>query len=112
MDKELASLRLEQARLTARIEGLRAERDALSEAMTIRPVHGSSGDQSLATLTKNEAIVAVLVRTDTPLRVKTLVALMNEAGRNECEQHVWVYLSNLVKQGRVRRVQRGLYAAA
>ena len=112
LDTELGSLRLEQARLTARIEGLRAERDALAGAMQIRSVDSSPGDPALAKLTKNAAIVAVLKSSDSPLRIRQIVELLNEAGRNENYNGISVYLDTLLKQGRVRRVDRGLYAAA
>jgi hypothetical protein len=112
LDDELASLRLEHARRTARIEGLRAERDALSGAMTIRSVDGGSGDPPLANLTKDRAIVAALEWSDAPLRIQQIVDLLNEAGRDEHYNIVTVYLNTLVKDGRVRRVGRGLYVAA
>jgi|SRR5580658_3576209 hypothetical protein len=112
LDTELASLRREQARLTARIEGLRAERDALAGAMTIRSVERGSGDSTLAGLTKDEAIVAVLEWTDRPLRIQQIVDSLNEAGRDEHYNIISVYLNTLLKQGRVRRVDRGLYSAA
>jgi hypothetical protein len=112
LDNELTSLLVEQARLAARIEGLQAERGALSGAMSIEPIDGGSRDPTLANLTKDRAIVAVLEWSDKPLRIQQIVELLNEAGRDEHYNIITVYLNTLLKQGRVRRVDRGLYVAA
>ena len=93
-------------------EGLRAEPDALAAAMTIRPVDGNSGDPALVEITKDRAIVAVLRSSEAPLRIGQIRDLLNDAGRNEHYNGISVYLDTLLKQGRVRRVDRGLYTAA
>ena len=111
LDDELAVLRLEHARLTARMEGLRAERDALAEAMTIRPADPSSDGPPLAEMKKDEAIVAVLKGSGSPLRIGQIVKRLKQAGRNEHYNGISVYLNTLLKQGRVRRVGHGLYVA-
>jgi hypothetical protein len=112
VETELAALCLEHARLSARIEGLRAERDALAEAMTIRPDDPSSDDPPLTEMKKDEAIVAVLKGSDTPLRIGQIVKRLKQGGRNEHYNGVSVYLNHLLKQGRVRRVGHGLYLTA
>jgi hypothetical protein len=109
VDTELAALRLEQARLNARVEGLRAERDALAEA--IRPVDTGSDGPPLAEMKKDEAIVAVLKGSGSPLRIGQIVKRLKLSGRNEHYNGISVYLNTLLKQGRVRRVGHGLYVA-
>lgn len=109
LDEQLNSLRLEQTRLGARIEGLQAERDALSAALTVRPVEH---DPDLLRMTKDRAIVAVLNSSETPMRIWDIVYALNAVGRNENYNGISVYLDTLLKQGRVKRVERGLYEAA
>ena len=107
---ELAEAQAEQARLTARIEGLQAQRDALARAMAIQPEPPAKAD--VTTFTKDRAIVSVLRQSGAPMRIKEIVDAMTAAGRTETYNGVAVYLDTLLKTGRVIRVGRGRYVAA
>jgi len=108
---DLAAAEAELARANARVEGLRAERDALTRVVTSLKPDGSAAADDIATMVKADAIVAVLRRAKPrPLRTAGIVDAMHEAGRsNEVQQNVSVYLDSLLKQGRVIRVARGEY---
>jgi hypothetical protein len=59
---------------------------------------------------KSLAIVEVLVEQPQPMRIAQIVQALHEAGRTEeTYSGVSVYLGNLVKDGSVTRVDRGLY---
>lgn len=77
--------------------------------MTVRPVET---DPDLLHTTKDRAIVAVLRASEEPMRIWDIVNTLNAAGRNENYNGISVYLDTLMKQGRIRRVDRGLYGAA
>jgi hypothetical protein len=109
----LATAELDHAKLTAKIAGLVAERDALERAL--RRVDGASGEQTapeLTKLTKADAIVRVLQESAEPMRINEIVAALRSGGRpNENYNGVSVYLDTLLSAGRVTRVDRGLYVA-
>ena len=107
---ELAEAQAEHARLTARIEGLQAQRDALARAMAIEP--GPSAKADITTFTTDRAIVSVLRQSGAPMRIKEIVDAMTAVGRTETYNGVAVYLDTLLKTGRVIRVGRGRYVAA
>jgi hypothetical protein len=110
---ELATAEAELARIGARAEGLRAERDALTRALAaIQPTHAPS-TQAIANMVKADAIVAVLRNAKPrPLRAQGIVDALHQAGRtNEVAANVSVYLDTLLKQGRVVRLARGEYTA-
>src|SRR5262249_9080955 len=107
---ELAKAQAEHARLTARIEGLQAQRDALARAMAIQPDPPPKAD--ITPFTKDRAIVSVLRQSAAPMRIKEIVDAMTATGRTETYNGVSVYLDTLVKSGRVIRVSRGRYVAA
>jgi hypothetical protein len=107
---ELATAEAELVRLGARVEGLRAERDALTRALaSVKP--NQAPRQDIAGMVKADAIVAVLHDArPRPLRAQGIVDALHRAGRtNEVAQHISVYLDSLLKQGRVVRVARGEY---
>jgi hypothetical protein len=108
---DLVATEAELARLGARAEGLRAERDALTRAITsLRPAK-EAGAADIASMVKNDAIVAVLRNArPRPLRAAGIVEALHQAGRvNESAANISVYLDGLLKQGRVARVARGEY---
>lgn len=108
---ELSEAEAEQARLGARIEGLQAQRHALTRAIASLSSAGASTANEIASMVKADAIVAVLRNAKPrPLRTRGIVEALHRAGRkNEVAQNVSVYLDGLLKQGRVIRVARGEY---
>jgi hypothetical protein len=114
---ELATIEAEHARLGARAEGLRAERDALSRAVAAlatsrdKATSGEVPSEEIARMVRNDAIVAVLRNAiPTPLRAAGIAEALTATGRtNESPTNVSVYLDGLLKQKRVQRVDRGLY---
>jgi hypothetical protein len=112
VEVDLASAEAELARLGARVEGLRAEREALIRAISSFGQDGAASiDQDVAGMVKADAIVAVLRRAKPqPLRTDGIVNALHKAGRPaEVKANVSVYLDSLLKQGRVLRVTRGEY---
>jgi hypothetical protein len=108
---ELAVAQAEHARLTAKIVGLQAQRDALIRALAGGPEPRAKADVDVTTLTKDQAIVGVLRQAAGPMRIKEIVEAMTAAGRTETYNGVSVYLDTLVKTGQVIRVSRGRYVA-
>jgi len=108
---ELAAAEADFARLSARVEGLRAERDALTRAVASLSPTNAVTAKDIASMVKNDAIVAVLRNAKPqPLRAAGIVDALHRAGRtNEVAQNVSVYLDGLLKQRRVVRVARGEY---
>lgn len=111
LDKKLAEAEAERDRLAARIVGLSAERAALAAAISANEsTAGESGLPSLAGVTKDRAIVALLEDVQEPLRIAEIVTGLEARGRSgESYNGVSVYLDTLLKQRRVTRVERGLY---
>jgi hypothetical protein len=111
LNKELESLRLEAARLSARIEGLQAERDALGTAVARQSKVPDNGENrsDLRRLTIGQAIVEVLRCSPEPMRIREIVDALTSAGRYANYSSVSVGLQVLLRQERVRRVDRGLY---
>ena len=95
--------------MTAKIEGLQAQRDALIRALASEPEPRAKAD--IRTFTKDQAIVGVLRQAAGPMRIKEIVEAMTAVGRTETYNGVSVYLDTLVKTGRVIRVSRGRYVA-
>ena len=111
---DLAATEAELARLGARAEGLRAERDALTRAITSLRIPSETGTADIASMVRNDAIVAVLRNAKPhPLRAAGIVEALRQAGRaNESATNVSVYLDGLLKKGRVVRVSRGEYTVS
>ena len=117
LESELAEATEQQALLNAHILGLRAHRDALlqisdltaaSAASDRRPEEG----RALTSMTKSEAIVAVLRQSHAPMSIREIVEALREAGRtSETYNGISVYLQTLLSQDRVRRPERGRYTA-
>jgi hypothetical protein len=115
LDAELESLRLQAARLSARIDGLQAERDALAAAVSRQStvIDDGPNGSDLRPLTRGQAIIEVLRRSSPePLRIRGIVSTLTAAGRKANYNGVSVDLQALVAQQRVRRVDRGLYTVA
>jgi len=108
---ELATTEAELARLGARAEGLRAERDALNRAIASLSPAREVAAQDIASMVRNDAIVSVLRNAKPkPLRAAGIVEALRQAGRtNDSTTNVSVYLDGLHKQKRVIRVARGEY---
>ncbi|MEU0678187.1 hypothetical protein ABZ330_36100 [Streptomyces sp. NPDC006172] len=108
VEKSLREAERERDRLGARIEGLKAERDALRKLAesTGSPVEG------MEELTKAEAIVKLLRESDAPMTLGGIAEAMTAAGKLSTRNGVSVYIDGLLKAGRVVRVQRGQYRAA
>jgi hypothetical protein len=111
VEDDLRAKRLEAVRIGARIEGLVAQRDALMAAIqqTVSTATAAS-DLELALGTKDRAIIEILRRSAAPMRIPDIVRGLNAVGRSETYNGISVYLDNLLKQGRVERVSRGLYS--
>lgn len=117
IDMELAACELEQARLSAKIVGLRAQRDALARHIATQLVPTRDNNDAnlpkLRELTNGGAIVEVLRRSaPVPRRIGEIVTALKAAGRRASYNGVSVDLNALLAQGRVRRVERGLYTVA
>jgi hypothetical protein len=113
VETELDAARIEYARVGARIDGLTAERDALAAAIRTIP-SGPAAQQTgnLARMTKKQAIVAILSRADDAMRIGDIVRALGAAGRTGDNYNgISVYLDSMLKEGKVRRVGRGLYTA-
>jgi hypothetical protein len=108
---DLAATEADLVRLGARAEGLRAERDALNRAITSRKPDADLDGRDIASMVRNDAIVAVLRNAKPrPLRAAGIVQALLDAGRtNESTTNVSVYLDGLYKQKQVIRVARGEY---
>jgi hypothetical protein len=113
VEAELAAARVEHARLGAKIDGLKAERDALAEAVrSIPSAAATSVTDDLSGMTKKQAIVAILTRAGQPMRIGEIVKAFHAAGRTgDNYSGISVYLDTMLKEGKVRRVERGLYTA-
>ncbi len=112
VDTDIATARLEAARVAARIEGLLAQRAALAASLERAATSLDTAPRGLATAVKSDAIVSVLEHAPQPLRIAQIVGAMQRAGRSgENYNGVSVYLDTLLKQHRVQRVGRGLYTA-
>ncbi|MDQ1658056.1 MAG: hypothetical protein QOD41_3139 [Cryptosporangiaceae bacterium] len=111
LSAELVAAEAEVARWTARVEGLRAERDSLVRAAAALTPGAAPHAGDIARMVKADAIVAVLgLAKPQPLRVPEIVDALHRAGRSgEVPQNISVYLDGLLKQGRVVRVARGEY---
>ncbi|NEC67370.1 hypothetical protein [Streptomyces sp. SID9727] len=108
VEADLREAELEHQRLGVRIEGLRAQRDALRRiAQTPTRL-----EQKLQSLTKAEGIVAILRASPEPMTLGQIAEAMTAAGKLTNNNGASVYIDGLLKEGRVVRVRRGLYRDA
>jgi chromosome segregation ATPase len=107
VEKSLREAERERERLGARIEGLRAERDALKKLVETAESPGEGFEE----LTKAEAIVTLLKGADAPMTLGDIAEAMTAGGKLSTRNGVSVYIDGLLKAGRVVRVQRGQYRA-
>jgi capsule polysaccharide export protein KpsE/RkpR len=106
VEADLAEAQIEQATLTARIEGLKAQQAALRQALAADNDH-HVGKEEIMRMKKADAIVAVV---DRPMRIDDVVQALRAAGRDqEAYMPVSIYLADLVKYGRLKRTSHGVY---
>jgi hypothetical protein len=109
VSSELAKARVEHASLAARIAGLEAQQSALRKTLERSPTAAAGA----APRHRTDAIVAVLATSDTEMSIQDVIAGLRETGRpDEAYDNVAADLAYLSERGRVRRVRRGVYAAA
>ncbi|MFE6494751.1 hypothetical protein [Streptomyces sp. NPDC057748] len=107
VEKEILDVERERNRLSARLEGLKAERDALEKLNAGMDDHGSIAD-----LTKADAMVKILKESSTPMSLGEIADAMTTAGKKTNKNGASVYIDGLLKSGRVARVSRNQYRAA
>jgi len=104
---ELAAAEIENARLGAKIKGLRAEAEALTQARAA--VNGKSRRTSVPK-PRTDAIVDVIMATGTEMTINDVVAALHDEGRDhESYESVGSDLAYLVDRGRIARLRRGVY---
>ncbi|MFE5108573.1 hypothetical protein [Streptomyces sp. NPDC056663] len=108
VENDLRDSELEYQRLGVRIEGLRAQRDALRK-LAAKPTRL---DEKIRDMTKAEGIVAVLRASAEPMTLGQIAEAMTTAGKLTNSNGASVYIDSLLKEGRVVRVKRGLYRDA
>lgn len=109
VEAELAEAQVEQARLTATIEGLKAQQAALRQALAVDHGHHASKEE-IMWMKKADAIVAVV---DYPMRINDVLQALRAAGRDqEAYMPVSMYVADLVKHGRLKRISHGVYGPA
>ncbi|MFF0062101.1 hypothetical protein ACFYRC_11180 [Streptomyces sp. NPDC005279] len=108
VEKELREAELEYKRLGVHIEGLRAKRGALAK-LAVKPTRLAEKIQGM---TKADAIVTVLRASPDPMTLGQIAEAMTNAGRLTNSNGASVYIDGLLKQGKVVRVERGLYRDA
>ncbi|MEV7793390.1 hypothetical protein AB0O68_15565 [Streptomyces sp. NPDC087512] len=108
IEAELKSAELEYTRLGARINGLKAERDAIAE----QAAPPTALAKRIAGKTKAEAIHMALRMSTEPMTLGQIAEVVTAAGNKLKPDGASVYIDGLLKQGRVVRVARGLYRDA
>ena len=112
VEAQLATAQVELASLVARVHGLMAQRDALAAATAQEDLPHAETSNELAGLPKDRAIITVLRQSDGPLSPAEITQKLQEAGREqEKAGNISVYLTSLLKQGRVTRIRHGRYVA-
>jgi hypothetical protein len=105
---ELAAAEVEYASLGAKIRGLRAHAEALTQALEGTGRH--SGEASTAK-PRTDAIVDVLKDADTEMTIKDVIAALRDGGRDhESYDNVAADLAYLADKGRIARLRRGVYS--
>lgn len=119
--EEIERLEIERALIDARISGLRAQQAALGEVldrlepdpdpMDLHP--GDSPSNYMVLLTRSAAIAELLRKSGRDMSVTQIWRGLQESGREEPDyQVVASTLSQMYKQGDLRRPSRGRYALA
>jgi hypothetical protein len=105
---ELAAAEVEYASLGAKIKGLRAHAEALTQALAGK--EGHDGKTSIAK-PRTDAIVDVLKGADTEMTIKDVIAALHDGGRyQESYDNVAADLAYLADRGRIARLRRGIYS--
>lgn len=105
---ELAAAQVEYASLGAKIKGLQARSEALTQALS-----GMAGHSGKASITKprTDAIVDVLMASDTEMTINDVIAALHNSGRDhESYDNIASDLAYLADRGRIDRLRRGIYA--
>jgi hypothetical protein len=108
VQSELAAAEVEYASLGAKIKGLQARSEALTQALS-----GIAGHSGKAGITKprTEAIVEVLKASDTEMTINDVIAALRDSGRDhESYENIASDLAYLAEQRRIDRPRRGVYA--
>jgi hypothetical protein len=108
VNSELAAAEVEYASLGAKIKGLQARSEALTRALS-----GMAGHSGKASITKprTDAIVDVLMASDTEMTINDVIAALHHNGRDhESYDNVAADMAYLADRGRIDRLRRGVYA--
>jgi hypothetical protein len=108
VSSELAATEIQYASLGAKIKGLRAHAEALTQALA-----GMRGYNDKARITKprTDAIVDILMASDTEMTIADVITALHRSGRNqESYDNVAADLAYLADRGRIARRQRGVYS--
>ncbi|MEU8927586.1 hypothetical protein AB0D10_42900 [Kitasatospora sp. NPDC048545] len=108
VEKELREAEREWGLLGVRIEGLKAQREALRKLVETSVVP----EVEVQDLTKADAMVKILEASAKPMTLGEIAEAMTAAGKKTNSNGASVYIDGLLKAGRVIRVQRGQYRAA
>jgi hypothetical protein len=104
---ELAAAEAQHASISAKIAGLRAQQEALTQALSGTGEHG--GQASIAK-PRTDTIVDVLTAADTEMTIKDVIAALRGKGReHETYDNVAADLAYLADRGRIARLRRGVY---
>jgi hypothetical protein len=115
---ELSVAEVEAIRLQARIQGLRAQRDALAAALAARRSEQSTPDAYTpvrldAIKKRTNAIEVVLRQVGRPLSIDEVREALDEAWREPSTYAVVASTLNLLhRTGRISKIGRGRYVAA
>lgn len=108
---ELATAKIANASLVARIAGLQAHRAALQKAM-LGTMGTDPTDGDIGSKYRTDDIVEVLTARGTPMSIREVMAALHDVGRpNESYENVGADLAYLVERGRISRNGRGVYVA-
>jgi chromosome segregation ATPase len=116
LNSDLAEAEDESIRLTARISGLRAQRDALAAALAAARPSDAGTEEPLrldAIKKRTEAIETLLRHAGTPMSIDEVKDALNESWHDTSEYPVVASTLNLLhRTGRISKVARGRYVAA
>ncbi len=107
IEKEILEVERQRNLLTARLDGLRAERASVEKLNAAPADRGSIDD-----LTKADAIVKILRESSRPMSLGGIAKAMTAAGKPTNNNGASVYIDGLLKAGRVVRVERNQYRDA
>lgn len=103
LERALADQRVKVTTAAAKLRGLEAELDALRSGMADR--------RELAAMPRTEAILVVLRAAEGTLSPTEILAQLQAGGASTSVKVVTATLDHLLKNGSVRRPERGRYLA-